>query len=142
MNRIAFIICVVILFCNACREDDSINRVPNVPVDITLSLNLPQWQAINSPGGWVYVTGGSRGIIIYRLSQDDFMAMDRHCPYEPQEFDRVDVLENNIIAEDSLNCGSKFVLTDGSVTQGPAVFPLTTYQTTFNGTINQLRIFN
>ncbi|NNC82835.1 MAG: hypothetical protein HKN79_04595 [Flavobacteriales bacterium] len=135
-----FFILTLISFA-ACKDDDD-QRVPNVPVDITLSLNLPQWQPLNTPGGWVYVTGGSRGIIVYRAGTEEFTAMDRHCPYEPINGDRVHVLEDNIIAADTNVCGSRFVITDGSVTQGPASFPLTTYRTSYNGAINELRVFN
>ncbi len=144
MNK-AFIIStliIAILSTNfSCRKDAE-DRVPNTPVDIELFLNNPSYIDLSVVGGWTYITGGSRGIIVYRNGPEEFIAMDRHCPYEVQNNNRVFVNETNIIAEDSLGCGSKFVITDGSVTEGPSLFPLTRYQTSYNGAINKLRIFN
>ena len=92
------------------------------------------------PGGWTYINGGSRGIIIYRASNDVFKAYDRHCTFDSSNSCAlVSVEVNNITGFDDC-CGSKFILTDGSVTQGPANLPLKQYQTSFDG--NELRIFN
>lgn len=129
------------LFGASCKKDQD-DRVPNVPVNIELSLNNPSFIGLSVVGGWAYITGGSRGIIVYRNAPEEFVALERHCPYEVNNGDQVHVTDSNILASDTTNCGSTFVLTDGSITEGPASFPLTRYQTTYNGTTNQLRIFN
>jgi len=135
------VLLMLFVFAASCKNDQD-NRVPNVPVDITLSLNNPSFIGLQVVGGWAYITGGSRGIIIYRNAPEEFIALERHCPYEVNERDIIHVTDSNILASDTLSCGSAFVLTDGSISQGPAEFPLTRYQTTFNATSNQLRIFN
>jgi nitrite reductase/ring-hydroxylating ferredoxin subunit len=141
--KVIFSTCMVLLiFSGASCKKDGDDRVPNVPVDITLNLNNPSFIGLSVVGGWAYITGGSRGIIVYRNAPEEFVALDRHCPYEVENRDKVDVDDSNILAADTVGCGSRFVITDGSITQGPAQFPLTQYQTTYNGTINQLRIFN
>ena len=132
---------MLVLSGSSCKKDQD-DRVPNVPVDIELSLNNPSFIGLSVVGGWVYISGGSRGIIVYRNAPEEFVALDRHCPYEVINGDRVHVTDSNILASDTTNCGSTFVLTDGSITEGPASFPLTRYQSTFNGSTNQLRIFN
>lgn len=131
----------VVFFSTQCKKDAE-DRVPSVPVDITINISLPSFINLTAPGGWVYLSGGSNGIIVYRNSTDEFTALDRHCTYQVDERDRVFVEDNNIIAVDSLGCGSKFSIADGLVTGGPAQFSLTQYQTNFNGTTQQLRIFN
>jgi hypothetical protein len=57
----------------SCNDDDNNDdlRVPNVNTDIDLNLNLPQYSPLQNPGSWVYVTGGSRGIIVYRVGIED-----------------------------------------------------------------------
>lgn len=135
------LILTLVISNSSCKKDSS-EQVPNTLVDIELFLNNPSYIDLSVVGGWTYITGGSRGIIVYRSGPEEFIAMDRHCPYEVENNDQVHVDDTNIIAVDSLSCGSKFVLTDGSVTQGPSAFPLTRYQTTYNGSINKLRIFN
>jgi len=135
-----FLFSVVIVY-SSCKKDQE-NRVPSVPVDIEIFLNNPSYIDLTVVGGWAYITGGSQGIIVYRSGPEEFIALDRHCSFETENNDRVFVEGSNIIVSDTLNCGSSFVLTDGSVTQGPATFPLTQYQTNYNGTVNKLRIFN
>jgi nitrite reductase/ring-hydroxylating ferredoxin subunit len=68
------------------------------------------------------------------------VALDRHCPYQPADLCRVFVDDSELIARDTLCCGSAFLITDGSVVQGPAALNLQRYNTSFNGTT--LRIFN
>jgi hypothetical protein len=136
-----FICLIGLTLTFACRKDQD-DRVPNVPVNITLLLNQPSNIALTTVGGWTYVTGGSKGIIVYRNGPEEFVALERHCPFDVEAGDRVFVNETNILAEDSLSCGSRFVITDGSIELGPTSLPLTRYQTTYNATPNVLRIFN
>ncbi|PCJ28795.1 MAG: hypothetical protein COA97_00185 [Flavobacteriales bacterium] len=122
-----------------CSKDEKSN-IPLVVVDIIIYTNDPAFNVISVPGGWTYVNGGSRGIIIYRVSNDQFNAYDRHCTYDSNNSCAlVSVDASNIIGLDDC-CGSKFLLTDGSVTNGPANLPLKQYQTSFDGQV--LRIFN
>lgn len=132
-----FIVCPAFLFCKKNKEE---GRVPYVPVNIVLNTSDPLFVKLNAPGGWVYVNGGSRGIIIYRLSLDDFRAYDRHCSFQPEDAcGKVSVNSSQIMAVDSC-CGSEFVLTDGSVAKSPASRPLTQYLTSYDG--NRLLITN
>ena len=127
----------VILLAN-CRKDQDV--IPYVAVDISFSVSDPNFFDLNSVGGWVYIIGGSRGIIVYKKSSTEFMAYDRHCTYKPStSCAKVDVDKSQITAVDSC-CGSKFLLTDGSVVSSPATIPLKSYQTTFDG--NVVHIFN
>ena len=91
-------------------------------------------------GGWVYITGGSRGIIVYRFSPDEFLAFDRHCTFQVEDGCRTDVDNTNITAVDSDCCGSKFLIVDGAPIDGPANIGLQHYNTQFDG--NTLLITN
>lgn len=127
----------VLLF--ACKRQDN-STIPNVPVDLYLYTTDPVFFNLQVPGGWEYITGGSRGILVYRLSNNDFMAYDRHCPFQPENpCGLVEVNVTNVSATDSC-CGSQFSIIDGSLQKGPASAPLKLYQTTFDGTV--LHIFN
>ena len=134
-----FLLFSFVFFCN-CKKDQNDERVPYVPVNIVLNTSDPLFVKLNAPGAWAYVNGGSRGIVIYRLSLDDFRAYDRHCPYQPNNTcGKVSVNTSQIMAVDSC-CGSEFVLTDGTVAKQPASRPLTQYSTSFDG--NRLLISN
>ena len=117
----------------SCKKND--DQIPNVPVNIYVNTTDPSFTALNSVGGWVNITGGNRGITVYRKSQTEFMAYERTCSYKPSDSNaRVDVDTNtNYFLEDA-SCGSKFLITDGSVQNSPASFPLKHYTTSFDGT--------
>jgi nitrite reductase/ring-hydroxylating ferredoxin subunit len=138
-SKLLFFSILFLLFLQSgCKKDDDL--VPNVPVSISIYTTDPQFNDLNAVGGWIYLTGGSRGIVVYRFSMDEFMAYDRHCTYTPKESCAlISVDQSGVIAKDDC-CGSQFLLTDGTVLEGPASRPLKQYGTYFNG--NLLRIFN
>lgn len=129
----------LLLMAAGCKRERP-SGVPLTTVDISINVNNPSYADIAVPGGWLYLSGGSMGLIVYRSGPDSFVAMDRHCPYQSTELCRVFVDDSEIIARDSLCCGSAFLVTDGSVVEGPAALSLQRYNTSFNGTT--LRIYN
>ncbi|MEO8591505.1 MAG: hypothetical protein ABI432_19145 [Flavobacteriales bacterium] len=122
-----------------CKKSER-GGVPLVNVDITINVNNPAYADIQVPGGWLYLTGGSLGLIVYRSSTDAFVAMDRHCPYQPENLCRVFVDESEVIARDTLCCHSAYVIATGQVSEGPSALDLQHYNTSFNGTT--LHIYN
>ena len=138
-NKLQIVILVSLIFLhNGCEKNEDI--IPYVRVNLVLYLSDPQFNPLNAVGGWVYVSGGSKGLIVYRKSNDEFTALDRHCTYLPENAcSRVEVDASQIMAKDSC-CGSTFLITDGSVTNSPATLPLKFYQTSFDG--SSVRIFN
>lgn len=128
-----------LVLTTGCKKERTV-QVPLVNVDISINVNLPAYNALAVTGGWVYITGGSQGILVYRNGMDSFTALDRHCTYHPEDLCRVTVDGSEVVARDTACCHSAFLLMDGSVVNGPAVFGLKRYNTTFNGTV--LRIFN
>ena len=61
------------------------NIVPYVYVNQYINISLPSYSSLNAVGGWIYITGGSKGIIVYRQSFDQFSAYDRHCTYNAND---------------------------------------------------------
>ena len=120
-----------------CKKDS--NTVPVVYTDIYLYATDPAFAPLNAIGGYAYVAGGSKGILIYRNSISTFMAYDRQCTYNVSEGNVVVVDASGLLAVDAV-CKSKFIVTDGTPSQGPAVNALKRYQTAFDGTV--LHIFN
>lgn len=141
MNNINKYICYLfflLISFSGCKKDNE--QIPDVYVDLYIYTTDPAFANLNAIGGYQYFSGGSKGILVYRKSQNEFMAYDRHCPYKVSDGNIVTVDANSgLLAVDS-KCGSKFLITDGSVNQGPAVNPLKRYQTAFDGTV--LHIYN
>jgi len=137
---ILFILFLVLPYINNSCKKDKQDQIPVVAVDFYINVNSTQYLELHSVNGWVNVTGGVRGIIIYRKSIDEFMVYERNCSYQPSNScARVSVDNTNLMAIDTC-CGSKFLLTDGSVIQGPAIYPLKQYRNTYDG--SSLHVFN
>ena len=80
MKNWLYILLIPFLFFGCNKEENSV--IPLVTVNININTNDPAYNSIAVPGGWIYINGGSRGIIIYRVSNDAFNAYDRHCTYD------------------------------------------------------------
>ena len=118
-------------------DNDSV--VPLVNVDFTININEPAFFELTNITGWVYVTGGSRGILIYRNNIDQFSAFDRHSPYNVDDGCRVEVLEDQFTVKDECS-DSSWIILDGSIATGPTEQPLKPYSTDFSGSF--LRVYN
>ncbi len=130
---------IVLVYAFSCKKQQD-NSVPLTNVDIYLYTSNPSFINLNAVGGYTYITGGVRGIILYRKSTSELMAYDRNCTYQPSQPCATVVVDNSHILATDTCCHSKFSLYDGSVTNGPASVPLKAYNTTFDGTT--LHIYN
>ena len=72
---------------HGCREFPQNPSTPILPYPITIYPNTLQYQELNFVSGWLYITSDvestSRGIIVYRQSDNEFLAYDRLPPNEP-----------------------------------------------------------
>lgn len=138
---IILILSVFLLFAGlySCNKDGK-ERVPNIYVNFTIDVGVGQYTDLQLIGGWIYVTGGYRGIILYRSTLEEIIALDRTSTYKPETIGaRVYVEPNNLIASDTTS-GMRYFLMDGSVVEGPVSTPLKRYRTTFAG--NTLHVYN
>lgn len=132
----AFLILILPFSCKKEAQSD----IPNTGVDVYIYINNPSYISISVVGGWTYINGGVRGIIVYRKTANEFMTFERNCTYQSTNAcATITVDKNAIMATDSC-CGSQFLLTDGSVIKAPASLPLKQYRNTFDG--NVLHIYN
>jgi hypothetical protein len=139
------ILLMLALFTSHCKKENG--PLPFAVVNISIEPNSTQFINLNAVGGHEYITANppSRGIIVYRLSVNDFMAFERTCPYDPDgccttsSCTRLVVEDDGIIVTDSC-CGSTYLILDGSNVTGPSVTPLKQYNTTYNG--KTLHIYN
>ena len=133
---------MLILLLLACKKSNVSNNIPNVSVQIYIPLSLPEYSSLNSPGNSITVSGGYKGIIVYRMSMTDFRTYDRACPYDPQVSSAiVDVDTNQALGVDRL-CGSRFFFSDGSVYHSPATSPLKQYAVDYDQGSQTLYIHN
>lgn len=106
-------------------------------------MSLPSYSALTGVGGWVYVNNvGSKGVIVYRRAQNDFVAFDRHSPKDPEGKCAKPLTPdaNNFLVLNDSCSGAKFSLYDGSPVSGSEI-GLRQYQVIYDGG-NNVRIYN
>ncbi|MEN8248642.1 MAG: hypothetical protein ABFS32_06895 [Bacteroidota bacterium] len=138
MKRHLFSILTIfaIISCNPMVDD---SEVPHVIVNVEINLNDIDNVDLSQIGGYIYVEGGVRGIILRRESQDIYRAFDRNCTFQPaDECAVVDMHTSGFYMEDTC-CNSTFDLS-GFPTGGPAEYPLREYGVAVAGDI--LYIYN
>ena len=145
-TKARYISLFLILMLTGCQKE-AYTPLPFVEVNIQIFPNSTQYFNLNSIGGFEYLTANSpsRGIIVYRINQEEFVAFERTCPHDPDACcteagcARLVVEENSFMISDSC-CGSLYLILDGSNISGPSQYPLKQYHTSYDGTT--LHIFD
>ena len=83
MQKLFYLFFIVALI--SCEKNETNDVLPYAPVDVTLNLNLPSYQNLQIPKGWVYIEKGTnkglQGILIqYFGVNPKYKAFERACP--------------------------------------------------------------
>ena len=150
MRRYIIIIGVTLLALTltTCREYPENPYRPDAYFNFTIEPNSIRYQDLNVVSGWMYLTSDgystSRGIIVYRMSMDEFKAYDRLPPNNPYGCCDNDGTCTRLVVDSPFvvdNCNDiKYNILDGSIIEGDGVYPLIEYHTIFDGV--SLRIYN
>jgi nitrite reductase/ring-hydroxylating ferredoxin subunit len=132
---------LLLLFCLAtvlfaCKKktDTQQPEIPYVTVNFSINPNSTQYLELNHIGGSVPVTGGYRGIIIYRVSETEFKAYERACAYDPTADSAQVRMDVSGLTMTCPKCKSKYIILDGSPYGGPTQWSLKQYRTNYDGT--------
>ncbi|MBN2668892.1 MAG: hypothetical protein JXR60_06670 [Bacteroidales bacterium] len=134
----------MLLIFSECKEPE--DSIADTPVDFRIYLNDPIYRDLRTVGNSLTVTGGHAGIVIYRLSQDEFLAFDRLCPYEKDTECRIYTEDDDLVYRCEC-CNTPYLMIDGiGQSEGETDFPgsglfLKAYRTYFDG-VNEIRITN
>ena len=129
-----FILVILFLLTLACDPAIEESGVPNVVVNEEVNLNDIDNIALKQVGGYIYILGGVRGIIVRHETQNVFKAYDRNCTFQPADASAVVNIESSGFFMEDTSCGSTFDL-NGFPTGGPAEFPLKEYRVSLAGDI-------
>lgn len=114
----------------ACKKEN-INEqlgIPFVNVSRYIFLNDPLYTSLNPIGGFAFIDGGSRGIVVYRRSFDEFVAFDRHCTWQTEQACQIQPDTATTVLLNCPCCTSRFSIVDGAVMNGPAINALLPYR--------------
>jgi len=123
---ILILICLVSLHCKKENINEQLG-IPYVNVSQYVFLNDPNFIGLNAVGGFAFLNGGSKGIIIYHRAFDEYVAFDRHCTWQTFNNCSVSPDSSTLVIMNCSCCTSKFSLVDGSVINGPSINPLLQY---------------
>lgn len=126
--RSAGLLALAFLPLSGCVDTPGV--IPYVDVQVDLNLSLPAYNSLNFPNNWLYISGGSRGLIVYRYTLDEFVVLDRHATWDVGAGCQCTVSPDGYTIEDPCS-GSQWYIFDGSIIQGPTTAPLERYTTTW-----------
>jgi len=131
---------LLLLFAGCKKRNE--HPVPSIAFDFQIDLTLPSYSDLNGVGGWCYVNGGLKGIVVYRRSYDEFVAWERQSPEDPKGECESGLLTNadNFLQLDDPCSDAQFSMYDGSPIQN-SEWGLRGYLCEWNGS-NILRISN
>ena len=75
---------LILILMATCKDTiNPISPVPDVQVREELNLNSIAAQPLKiRDGNFIYIQGGIKGIIVYRKTQDIYLAFERQSPYK------------------------------------------------------------
>ena len=142
-------------FLSGCKSIPQNPNRPILPAPITIYPNTIEYQELNFVSGWLYITSDiestSRGIIVYRLSDTEFLAYDRIPPNEPDACTDSHGNTTRLVVEDGMfvvdHCNNAYYnILNGQIiisddfdmvpsfpTDGTTVYPLIQYHTNYDG---------
>jgi hypothetical protein len=131
---------VIMLSCK--KGEDPNSNIPYANINVMINPNSTLYQELNIVGGWMYypyVDPPSRGLIIYRLSQEDFKAYERIPPENSNACcDPVTQVCGHLVVDDYYpfiydTCSDlSYQIIDGSP-MAPATIPVKQYYTSYDG---------
>jgi Rieske Fe-S protein len=134
----------ILLFSYCNKNKDGYYGIPDIYVNKIVNLELPSYQNLNNIGSYViFTTEGFKGIMLYHNIDNEFIAMDLACTYQPADSCAKVTVDNSAIymrcghykgSTWMACCNSKFQM-DGMVLEGPAKYPLKRYQVVRDGNI-------
>ena len=133
-TMVKYLVLVFLCLLSACNDNAATPAIPNVPVSIQLDVKSQLYTELRYDGGYVYLKGGYKGILLVRKDAATYLAFEQACPYDATApCSKAVVDDSNLFIIDKC-CGSQFNFS-GQVTSGPAVYGLKQYATALNGSL-------
>lgn len=130
---------ITILPLASCKKD-KYDPIPEPYVNFYLNISSTLYLNLTTVGGWENITGGYKGIIVYRKSTEEFMAFERACPHDWQVDSGYISVDATGLKMKCKSCQSEFLIIDGSVLSGPSKYSLKAYKTEYDG--QYLHVYN
>lgn len=145
-NYVILTLVLSLFICLSCKKKKTTDPTPQYPipyaaVNVTIYPNDPTNFKLQAIGGWMYYQGaGVQGLIIYRKTQADFVAIERASPENPNvAASALKVQSDNFTLKDTIK-NARWQIVDGAPMNSTSNWQLRLYGTTYDG--NVLRVMN
>ncbi len=80
MRKLLLLFFIISIF--SCEKNETNDILPDVPVNITINIDLPQFLNLQTPTGYAETSGGIKGILVLNtgIGNPPFKAFDKACP--------------------------------------------------------------
>ncbi|MDY7396399.1 hypothetical protein UMM65_14200 [Aureibaculum sp. 2210JD6-5] len=131
MKNIVVAFLALFILANCSDPDDNNPNLPNVAVNQTVYLNNPSNNNLLFVNGYVEISGGIKGIVVYHGASDIYYAYDLACPNSPpSECSKMTVDGLNMIC----SCDDyKYALSLGGAPQNGGKYAAKSYKVVNNG---------
>jgi nitrite reductase/ring-hydroxylating ferredoxin subunit len=133
--RVILILAFIVFFGISCKKENPPPEIPYVYVNFAINPNSTQYLRLNSVNGWETLTGGYKGILVFRRSPNEFSAFERACPYDPTVTGSQVRVDTSGVTCYCPVCKSKYIMVDGTPYEGVSHYPLKQYTTNYDGNL-------
>lgn len=137
MNRIILLIFIVLISCDDYQSDTTF--LPNIPVNVTIDLNLPEGNDIVTNGFITIPNKGVRGVIIFNNGLNRYRAFDLACPHIALQDCSTMVFEKSDLFMTCPCDDEAFSKIDGSAKNGNIQYAAREYTVSKSGSILTIR---
>lgn len=116
LRRLPLYAVALLLLLSACRK----NKECDVPIgnaSFTIDLRSADAAHLTDIGGYVYASGGNKGVCVLHVSANEYNAFERTCPHDHDVAVEVDSESGGLVLQ-CPKCGSRFLATDGMPLEG------------------------
>lgn len=131
---------ISILAFSCKKDDDFTGNNPNLIdplVNITLNLNLPEYDALKFPGGSVLLNPpqGIRGVVVYNINNSEYTAFELSDPnHTPNSCSRMEI-EGIIATCPCTTDDNEYNIVTGQSMTDQNLFPMLRYRAVRNGNV-------
>ncbi|MEM0517948.1 MULTISPECIES: hypothetical protein [Aequorivita] len=137
MKTKIFLLLMLSIFFSCSKSDDKRERNPYLTdpvVNLNLNLNLPEYNPLKFPGNYVVTGQGIKGIVVYCVTENQYLAFDladpNHAPSNCSRMELTGVIASCPCATDE----NEYFITSGQHTTEPdAKYPMQQYNAQKNG---------
>jgi Rieske Fe-S protein len=152
--HIFYLISIFLLPLSSSCNKETNESIPDVYVSFTINIFIdPEFMSLQVQNNSIAINNNTigaqtlgynnNGIIVYNTGGNEFYAFDCTCPYDFPKSVKVSSIDNDGIVNCPV-CHSTYLLQSSGMptTQGPAVYPLKEYKTSYNPNSGDLYISN